>query len=232
MQQFFINSIENPQLSPDQIKQCSKVLRMRAHDQVRLVDQNGQGAIFSFEDDSLTNLKYVEAIEFDKGSAKITLIASMIRNERMEWMIQKACELGVDKIVLYSAEHGVVKDFGQRTERKLERLNTIALEACEQAYRDHAVEVEGVINAKDLDKYLSEQNLYADVKPLPHIYKQLKGAETISIIIGPEGGFSDKERQNFEHLGFEAVSLGKNVLRAETASMVACNLINAFEVIS
>lgn len=230
MQQFFIENIQVPQLSSEQLKQCSKVLRMRKGDQVRLVDASGQGAIFSFTDDSLTHLDFIEPIIFHENKVKITLIASLIRNERLEWMIQKACELGVDRIVLYSADNGVVKDFGARTDRKLERLNSIALEACEQSYRSFPVQVEGVMKAADLSNYLSESNFYADVKPLDHLFTQMGSENTISIIIGPEGGYSDNERERFESMGFKPVSLGKHVLRAESASMVACTLIHAFEV--
>lgn len=232
MHQFFIESSKNPSLSPEQLKQCLKVLRMRANDQVRLVDQEGVGGIYEFVDNSLETLKFIEAIHFTERPIKIRLIASLIRNERLEWMIQKACELGVDEIVLYSAQHGVVKDFGARTDRKLERLNTIALEACEQAYRQHAVKVSGVIELNDLASYKSEQNYVADVNVgvLPHLYEVLNPNETISILIGPEGGFSEKERNQFKIDEFSSVSLGDHVLRAETASMVACTLIHALEV--
>lgn len=232
MQQFFIQDIKNAQLQADQLKQCQKVLRMKAGDQIRLVDFNRNGGIYQFEDDTLENLTLVETIEFKENPIKIRLIASLIRSERLEWMIQKACELGVDEIVLYSAQNGVVKDFGSRTERKLERLNTIALEACEQSYRSHPVKVSGVLNLKDLESIDSECKLYADVNvdPLPHIYKHLDGVSELSILIGPEGGYSEKERSVLQASGFKAVSLGQHVLRAETASMVACTLIHAYEV--
>lgn len=230
MQQFFIENLEAPSLSNEQQKQCSKVLRMRKGDQIRLVDMKRQGGIFEFVDDELSNLKLIEPIVFEENKVSITLIASLIRNERMEWMIQKACELGVDRIVLYSAVHGVVKDFGARTDRKLERLNTIAFEASEQSFRSHPIKVEGVINLNDISNYQSDTNLYADVKPLPHILEVMGDTENISIIIGPEGGFADKEREVFESLNFKPVSLGKHVLRAESASMVACTLIHAQEV--
>lgn len=232
MQQFFIESITDAKLSPEQLKQCLKVLRMRQNDLVRLVDSSGKGGVFKFNDDSLESLDLIEPIEFIERPIKIRLIASLIRNERLEWMIQKACELGVDEIILYSAQHGVVKDFGARTDRKLERLNTIALEACEQAYRQHAIKVSGIIDLKDLASYKSEQNFVADVNVgvLPHLYQALNPSQSLSILIGPEGGFSEKERQQFKMDDYVSISLGDHVLRAETASMVACTLIHAFEV--
>lgn len=227
MQQFFIEDLNDAKLSAEQHKQCQKVLRMRKGDAVRLVDKHHNGAIFEFADDNLSELTWVEAITFNEPKIKITLIASLIRSERLEWMIQKACEVGVDKIVLYSAQNGVVKDFGARADRKLERLNTIAKEACEQSFRAKAVEVTQVIGLKELDQVQSELNFYADVKPLDHIYQEIEDETSISIIIGPEGGYTSAERDAFEELGYKPVSLGNHVLRAETASMVACVLINA-----
>ena len=230
MQQFFIESIEDARLSSDQRNQCLKVLRMRKGDQVRLVDAQSKAGIYAFADDELNTLEFIEDIIFDLPKVKITLIASLIRNERLEWMIQKACEVGVDRIVLYSAQNGVVKDFGKRSDRKIERLNMIAKEASEQSFRHKAVEVGPVITMNEIPQYTSELNLYADVKPLEHIHSVMKDEDSISIIIGPEGGYSDKERDFFESESFKPVSIGKHVLRAETASMVACVLIHAKEV--
>ena len=77
---------------------------MKQGEEIRLVDQEGKGNIYMFEDNSLENLKFVEEIYFAKNKVKKTLIASLIRSERLEWMIQKACELGVDEIYLYQSD--------------------------------------------------------------------------------------------------------------------------------
>ena len=133
---------------------------------------------------------------------------------------------------MYQSDHGVVRGFGDRADRKLARLNTIALEASEQSYRQFPVSVEGVITKDDLSLYQSDLNFFADLGPGPHLMNAIETGQSISIVIGPEGGFSDHEVQFFNELGMSQISLGKSVLRAETASIVAVSLVRAKEEIS
>lgn len=232
MQQFFVDSLSAPWLSSEQRNQCRKVLRMRKGDEIRLVNGQGEGIQARFVDDDLDELEVVAPLEWVEKKRKLRVIASMIRSERLEWMIQKACECGVDEIVLYSAEHGVVRDFGKRGERKLERLNLIAKEACEQSYRQFAVPVSGPIVLKDVPEHLSQLNVFADIGDRPHLVDVIHhDIETVSAIVGPEGGFSEHERDAFVRMGFKEVSLGNHVLRAETASIYICNMLSVCEVI-
>ena len=230
MQQFFIESLKGLKLSKEQENQCTKVLRMRVGDRVRLVDFEGKGCIASFTSMNPVILQKEEMINFASGQKEITLVASLIRSERLEWMIQKACECGVNRIVLLQADHGVVRGFSDRTDRKLARLNTIALEASEQAYRQFPVEVIGVITKEALHEYQSDCNAFADLGPGPHLINAVnKNDQSITVVIGPEGGFSPSEVSFFNKHEFKQISLGKSVLRAETASIVACTLIRAKE---
>ena len=233
MQQFFINSLEDLKLSPEQEKQCTKVLRMRVNDQVRLGDMKGNGCLAEFTSMDPVTLSKISEIEFPTNQINITLIASLIRSERLEWMIQKACECGVNKIVLLQADHGVVRGFGERSDRKIARLNTIALEASEQSYRQYPVSIEGIITKKELHQYQSDLNVFADLGPGKYLMNAIADNQnSISIVIGPEGGFSQSEVESFNEQGFHQVSLGKTVLRAETASIVACALVRAKEEIN
>lgn len=229
MQQFFIEDVQNPSLNEGQLHQVKNVLRMRVGDQVRLVDKNGQGIIAEFSDNSMNCFKLIDTIHFHKKSYQLKIVASLIRNERLEWMIQKACECGVDEIVLYSADHGVVKDFGKRSERKMERLNLIALEASEQSYRQYPVKVTGIINKKDLNNEKVKTNLYADVNNHPHILDRVNLNDSLCIIVGPEGGFSEQERKYFAELEFEPVTLGHNIFRAETAPIAIANILSILD---
>lgn len=232
MQQFFVDKLQSPWLSNDQRRQCLKVLRMRKGDSVRLVDGEGQGVIAKFQDDELLEMDVQETITWAPRKRSLTLIASMIRTERMEWMIQKACECGVDTIVLYSSDNGIVRDFGKRNDRKLERLNLIAKEASEQSYRQHQVVVLGPVERPEIKYYMKDLNVYADIGDKQHFVDAVKSTTTsVCAVVGPEGGFSKKERTSFESLGFEEVSLGNNVLRAETASLYICNMMSVCEVI-
>lgn len=232
MQQFFVEKLEQPYLSTDQRNQCRKVLRMRANDEVRLVDQEGNGIKARFTDDSLETLEFIEKLEWKPRKRKLRLIASLIRSERLEWMIQKACECGVDEIILLRAEHGVVRDFGSRSNRKIERFNAIAQEACEQSLRQFSVKVRDVIDAKDVGSYVSDLNVFADVGENPHFINEIENAhQSVTVIIGSEGGYSNAERDIFKEQGFKPISMGTQIYRAETASIVACNIVEVAEVI-
>lgn len=231
MQQFFIENISNPILSAAQLHQVRKVLRMRIGDQIRCVDVNGKGAVFSFANSELSQLSFVEPINFPKKKVRICLIASLIRTERLEWMIQKACECGCDEIVLFAAEHGVVRDFGTRSDRKIARLNLIAREACEQSYRQFPVSVTLLNHYEELLSYQSDATVYADLGNHKHLLHTLGSKpSSVSVIVGPEGGFSDSERSFFQSHGIVPVSLGKYVYRAETASIAALNILSILEI--
>ncbi len=232
MQQFFVEELKAPWLDKKQRQQCLKVLRMRKGDRVRLVDSKGNGVIAEFTQDDLETMEIVESITWPEKKRKLRIIASMIRNERLEWMIQKACECGVDEIVLYSAQHGVVRDFGSREDRKLERLNLIAKEACEQSYRNIQVPVIKPIEINEIKSYMSDLNVFADIGEAPHFVECVnQDTTTITAFVGPEGGISTSERQQLFEMGFIEVSLGDNVLRAETASIYLCNMVSVCEVI-
>src|SRR5690554_610311 len=220
MQQFFIEDIKNPILNKNQLHQVKHVLRMRSGDKVRLVDDLGQGIIAAFSDDTLMSFEKIEDINFPRKSNKVKIIMSLIRNERLEWLIQKCAEVGVDEIVLYKADHGVVRDYKQKEARKLERFNQIALEASEQSYRQFPLRVLKVIDKKELEHEKLDLNFYADLNIKEHITDVIEKNKTMTAVIGPEGGFSNSEREKFKSLGFKPVSLGNQVLRAETAPIV------------
>ena len=155
MQQFFVEDINKIEFTKDQKHQINRVLRMQAHEPFRVVDTHGNGFICEFEDNDLTAIKKIESIQFHLKSYRLKVIMSLIRNDRLEWMIQKAAETGVDEIVLYQADHGVVRDYGNKTERKLERFNKIALEASEQSYRQFPLKVTKIITSPLLFYFVS-----------------------------------------------------------------------------
>ena len=227
MHQFYIHDIQNIEFSKSQKHQIKNVLRMRENDLVRVVDVNGQGAVVSLRDDEAQNVEVVEPITFKEKKRKLKIIASLIRNERLEWMIQKAAETGVDELVLYKADHGVVKSYGSKETRKLERFNTIALEASEQAMRQFPLLITEIIDKNELASHLGTCNLVADTLEHKHFLDVIEDAGDVCVITGPEGGFSDEERKLFASLHIQSVTLGDTILRAETAPLAISILFSA-----
>lgn len=217
MHQFYIDDIQTLELSKEQKHQIKTVLRMRQGDKIRLVDAQGEGVVAEVSDMSLETFTVLEPINFYQKTRKLTIIASLIRNERQEWMIQKSAEAGVDEIIFYSADHGVVKDYGNKEKRKIERFQTIALEASEQALRQTPLKIEKIIKKDQLKENLGICNLFADTAKAPHYLNVIENETDITVIVGPEGGFSEKERTLFLELNMKPVSLGHNIYRAETA---------------
>lgn len=225
MQQFFIEDLKDLSLNPDQIRQCRQVLRMEKGDCIRIVDQKGKGLIARFTSEDLKELEVVEELIFEEKKHQTTLVMAQIRNKALEWLLQKASELGVDEILLYPADHGVVKGYGQKNKRKAERFREIVKEASEQSYRSTIPTVKILDDLSEIFTMPNQLRLVADVKKHPFILEEIsKEDRNVQIIVGPEGGFSEDERELFRENDCRFVTLSSQILRAETAGMIAVHL--------
>ena len=158
---------------------------------------------------------------------ELTLAVALIRKEKFELVLQKAAELGVTKIVPYVSSRCVVKYKKEKGDKVLSRYQDILLEASEQCKRNIVPEIVEPVKLSDLSKYCSDVNLlpyenaYGGAKYMSEIIDEKK---SLTIVIGPEGGFSDEEVAELKTAGFETVTLGSRILRAETAAMYACSV--------
>lgn len=223
MQQYFVSETlstgDEISLDKDILYHLVKVLRKDSSYTFRLVDQNGSifHASLSGKDTCLIKEKLDEDNEL---SCDITCILSLIKSDKLELCIQKLVELGVKRIVLYDARRSVMKI---KDEKKLQRLSKIALEAAEQSHRNIVPQVLMPIGIKQMKDYMSEKNYicYESERNIADI----PSSSSITYIIGPEGGFEDKEYEQICALGFESISLGKRILRAETAALYMTSVI-------
>ena len=223
MQQYFyatpLNEKMTIELEKDVLYHLIKVLRKDSSYIFRIVDC--QGKVFHAH---LINNYQAEILKFldenNELDKNITCIISLIKNDKLELSVQKLTELGIKRIVLYEAERSVVK---LKEDKQIIRLAKIAKEAAEQCHRNIIPEICAVKSIKQLEQYKSEQNYicYEAVNNIVDI--DVKGS--ISFIIGPEGGFEDREYQQICDLGFESISLGKRILRAETAAIYMSSII-------
>lgn len=232
MQQFFLESQltlnESLRLPDDIARQCRLVLRYRDGQVVRLVGKGQKPCLATLritEQDVLaTPLEFIETQDPDE--VRITLIQALIRKERWENFLEKATELGAARIVPLVLERNVVKWDLEEVEGKLNRNRKILKEAAEQSKRSEVPELFAPIRISDLKTYASERNYVAYENEAGLTLKRaLQPCRSVSVIIGPEGGIAPHELQAMEQLGFIPVSLGKRILRAETAGPVACAII-------
>jgi len=223
MQQYFVDeelhSGQQITLDDDVIYHLVKVLRKDSSYTFRICDDSGKIFHAHLIDKNSCIIEDLTG-ENNELESDITCILSLIKNDKFELCIQKLVELGVKRIVPYEAVRSVVKI---KDNKKLERLRKIAREAAEQSHRNLIPEITEPAGLKDLEKYKSEANYIcyesetniADIGP----------SSSITYIIGPEGGFEDREYENICRMGFESVSLGKRILRAETAAIYMTSII-------
>ncbi len=201
------------------LHQWQKVLRLKTGDRVILCDGKSmecEATIESLEaKHGRLTLENVHDV-LTEPARHVTLYCSVLKRENFEWVVQKCTELGVKEIVPIIAERTV------KTGLKMERLRVIAKEAAEQSGRGIIPEIS---EPMDFDVALKEAKKNA-LNIFFHTATEKNKAQgtmnTIGLWIGPEGGWSEKEVQLAQEHDFQMSSLGKLVLRAETAAVVAC----------
>src|SRR5690606_3425388 len=156
---------------------------------------------------------------------QLELAIGISRGERFEWVLQKATELGVTKITPLITERTEVKTSGDRQEKMLDRWQHIIISACEQCQRNLLPELAAPVQLND---YLPQVNSdlrfvlhHRDSKTLPTEQKP----QSITLLIGPEGGLSESEIALAQQHNFNALTLGPRVLRTETAPVAAISLV-------
>lgn len=209
----------------------AKVLRMRAGDTLTVF--NGQGGeweavIESISKKDVTILIGEHMADDRVPSAALHVALPAIKGERMDIAIQKATELGATSFQLLETERVDVRLSGERLTKKLGHWQRVAISACEQCGMNR---VPGIYPPKPLAAYLAEPPRGATVfgKPGAPALAQLREqtSSEVTVITGPEGGFTDEEYALLENSGASGVTLGERVLRAETAPLALLAAIQA-----
>lgn len=233
MQRYFI-SIDNGiiRFLESDIFHIQKVMRNKVGDNIQIVSD---GKAYLAEISSINPLEVfiVNPILNESELGKeLTLFFPLTKSDKAELVIQKATELGASKIVFFRCKRCVIKLDDEAFKKKAIRYNTIAKEAAEQCHRNKIPEIIGVLNIKDIFSYLSSRNFVAYellAGNTTNLYDELKdNSISTSLIVGPEGGFEEKEVDELVNMGFKAVSLGKRILRCETAAIYGLSVISFF----
>ena len=231
MQRYFahINQNQTVQLSPDDEHHILHVMRMRKGDEIEVVDD---GKVFLCRLDGFNplNISVIHEIENDvEIKEDITLLFALTKGDKTDLVLQKATELGVKKVALITSERTVVNYENKDLDKKLMRFKKIMKEASEQSHRLCVPELLGIFDLKNLPKEVySDLNYVAyekDASDTNGMFASLEKRKSISILIGPEGGFSVSEIEMLTKQGFMRTSLGKRILRAETAALYALSVI-------
>lgn len=165
-----------------------------------------------------------------ESSLQVTLVQALPAADKMDWIMQKAVELGVSRIQPVSARRSVVKLSGPRAERRLAHWQGVAVAACEQSGRTRVPEVLPLL---DLPRYLALASEDASLRLIAapaatlHLQQLPPPKTSVDLLIGPEGGFEDDELLAARAAGFQAIHLGPRVLRTETAGLAALAAMQA-----
>ncbi len=229
---FFVDSVgEEAVLDGEEFLHAKNVLRLNVGDEVVLLDNSGKeySAIVAKMEKKSMLLNVIGVSESDREAPNdIKVVFGYIKNaDKNEFVIQKCTELGVKEFVVFSSKFSSA----YMNENKLERLNKISKESAKQCLRSVAPPViykdnlkDALIEAEGYDNKLFACE-FAEKSDID--IRSLKGS--VAIVVGSEGGFAKEEFELATELGFKGVSLGKRIMRAETASVVLAG-IAAFQV--
>ena len=209
------------------------VLRMAPGDRLQVVADDGisfVGEITAVGTNTVTVLAREVLRETHEPDVRISLLQGLAKGEKMEFIIQKAVEIGVAEIFPVAMAHSVVVLESSKAEKKVERWQKIAEAAAKQSKRDVIPDVHEVVKLPqvlqeekwDLLLVAYESENQVSLKGALQAHKE---AKTIGVVIGPEGGLSMEEVEIAQKQGGIAVSLGRRILRTETAGLVAATAI-------
>lgn len=211
------------------VNHIKNVLRMKPQDEVEAVLPDGRIATCSLrelsDDEIIADVLFVEESGVELTN-KITLYMGLPKFDKMELVIQKAVELGAYRIVPVSMKRTVVKFDAKKAKAKVARWQAIAEAAAKQSKRAVVPEVgevvsfkEALLEAQGLDHILVPYECAEDIKRTREIISGIGGGESVAVFIGPEGGIDEKEIEAAADAGAKMITLGRRILRTETAAI-------------
>lgn len=217
-------------LSADNTHYLHRVLRLRDGDEVELADGSGRlyaGVLRLASPATLAELRVVaEAPVFPRR----VLFAALIKGQRWEWMIEKAGELGADVVVPIRAARSVVDIAEKKIAKKLERWQKIADSAARQCERLSRLEVAAPLTLREALERNEDLRVVTldETAPLAS-WSEVDTSLPLAFAIGPEGGWTDQEREQLCSAGALSVGLGRNLLRAESAAVATMAMVRSLD---
>ena len=232
MQRYFVKEKINDKfiLEQSDIHHIKNVMRNKNNDKIEVV-YDKKTFICNIDNINDCSLSIIEELEENNElDIELVVVCSLVKEQKMDLILQKLTELGVSKIIPLKTERSIVKIDEKRESKKLIRWQAICKEASEQAKRNRVPIVTDVYTMKDLIKEESDIKLLCSVNEknnfINNYLQNYENCAKMIVVIGPEGGFSDKEEEFLVSNGYDRVSLGNRVLRVETATIYVASVIN------
>jgi 16S rRNA (uracil1498-N3)-methyltransferase len=224
-------SAERLTLRNDEAHHARRVLRLDVGDTVTCFDGRGaawRGQIAGIAKDRV-EVTIVETLPVvAEPTPRITLAQGLVKGERMDWIVQKATELGASCIQPLRTDRSEVRLDDARAERRAERWHRIAVEAskqCERAWLPELAEPLTVAGALARLDGPAVAFVERDAEPARPALEALRGAERLAVFVGPEGGWTGDELAALAAAAVPCLSLGPQILRAETAAVAALAIV-------
>lgn len=222
----------------EDVKHISKVLRYGQGDEIEVCDSNGHEYICRIEsiDKTRIDLSIVDEVDINRESrVRVSLYQGVPKSTKMEIILQKLTEAGVDEIVLVNTKRSVVNIKGDKADKKFDRWERIIYEAAKQCKRGMIPKLRGILSFKEALEDMGKNDInicpYEVEKSLGikealqtgQVKKILENNDEVrvGIFIGPEGGFAEEENEMVKAAGIASVTMGPRIFRTETASIVA-----------
>lgn len=234
-------------VTPEQVKENSiyiegsdvnhikNVLRMKIGEELQISDGNNKKYLCKIE--SMSSEEVCAMILEEQNAdtelpSKIYLFQGLPKGDKMELIVQKAVELGVFEIIPVASKRAVVKLDDKKAVKKVERWNSIAESGAKQSGRNVIPEVthvmaykEAIAYASQLDVILIPYELAEGMEETRQIISGIKPGQSVGVFIGPEGGFETSEIEYAMQNGVKSVTLGKRILRTETAGLTTLSIL-------
>jgi 16S rRNA (uracil1498-N3)-methyltransferase len=230
---FFVDSVHSGQarILGVEAHHLTRVLRVEAGQKFEISDNRD---VYLAEVESarkdLVSFTVLERIHVSPPVVRTTLVASLIKFEHFEWMIEKATELGVERVIPVEAERSE-KGLAHAAAKRSPRWKRIAREASEQSRRARLPEIDPAIDLATALESIGDYRHVLDEEAACPILSVLPAArrpqDRVALLVGPEGGWTDRERTAISTAGWISVSLGDEILRAETAAIAGLAIVNA-----
>lgn len=231
MQRYFgIEKINNNLiLDSSDYHHIKNVMRMKDDDKVEVVIDNKVylGCIENVK--SNISIKLIRELEILEDSMpQVNLIIPLLKENKMDLILQKSAEMGVSKITICPFSRCMVK-VNEKIDNKINRWMRIVKEASEQSFRNSIPEVSFISKIEEL-KDLSGVNFVCSTRKIENNLKMVltktRNCDTINIVIGPEGGLSNEEEDYLNSIGYDSVTLGRRIMRVESVPLFILSIIN------
>ncbi|WP_286887134.1 16S rRNA (uracil(1498)-N(3))-methyltransferase [Aneurinibacillus sp. UBA3580] len=239
MQRYFVDPEQMEEgyvtITGDDVNHIVRVMRSRVGDELICCNGRGRdvrGAIEEIGADAVRIRILEEGLPNRELPVQVTIAQGLPKGDKMELVIQKGTELGAFSFYVFTSKRTVVKLDDKKEKKRLERWQKIAKEAAEQSHRSRVPEVGSVLTWRELLATASRFHyaLFAyekeETATLRRTLSEVPPGSNVLIVIGPEGGFDETEAAEAEAAGFRSVSLGRRILRAETAPLYALSCVS------